>query len=88
MQGVNPKRPAGATRPEVKKPARTASKVVRELFEVMDESRRSYKSVCMQAGLSTVAMSNWKAGKNMPRLSDFENVAEAVGYRIRLEKID
>jgi transcriptional regulator with XRE-family HTH domain len=88
MQGVNPKRPRGMTRPEKKKPLRTATHVVRELFEVLDADGRSYRSICDKAGLSHVSLSHWRSGKATPRMADFENFIQVIGYRLTLEKIE
>jgi len=40
--------------------------------------------IARRAGIATVTMSNWFAGKTDPRLSLFEASLNAVGYRLEI----
>lgn len=70
--------------PVCKKPARSASPLVRQLFDVIDKSGLSYSQIESATGVSAVTLSYWKHGKNAPRWVDFENVARFLGHDIRL----
>lgn len=65
----------------------TSSAVVRQLFVLLDASGRSYGSVADLAGIHSVTMTGWKRKGKSPRLSDFENAAEALGYRLVLRPL-
>ena len=69
----------------IKKPARTASPVVRQLFDLIDGSGLSHAEIAAITGVHRVTLSFWKHGKNAPRLLDFENVAQSLGYEIQLK---
>lgn len=73
--------------PVGKKAARTASPLVRDLFAALDATGLSYGEIGARTGVHAVTLSYWKHGKNQPRWVDFENVAQALGYRIVLEPI-
>ena len=67
-----------------KKPARSASRLVRQLFGIIDASGLSYYEIWARTGVHAVTLSYWKHGKNQPRWVDFENVAQALGHRIEI----
>lgn len=69
-----------------KKPARTASPVVRQLFEEIDALDIPYKEITARSGVHAVTLSYWKHGKNSPRWVDFENVAKAIGFSVVLQR--
>lgn len=69
-----------------KKPTRSASPLVRALFDAIDRSGLSYSQIEDMTGVHVVTLSYWKHGKNSPRWVDFENVAQALGYEITLRK--
>ncbi len=69
-----------------RKPPRTSSHIVRELFRIIDCDPRSYGKISKRAGVHSVTLSNWKSGNN-PRLIDFEITAQTVGYRLALVPI-
>lgn len=74
--------------PYAPKPARTSSAVIRAMFDIIDQSGMSYADVSAKTGIHAVTLSYWKHGKNAPRWVDFENLANALGYRIELVKND
>ena len=67
-----------------KQPARSASPIIRALFDAMDENRLSYDEVADMSGVSRTAIATWKHGRHAPRLVDFEAVAQSIGYEITL----
>lgn len=75
-------------RPGTKKPARTASHVIKELFDAIDASGKSASSIAYPAGIHHITLSYWKHGARSPRLTDVENVAQVLGYRLKLEPLD
>lgn len=70
----------------IKKPARTASPLVRALFDAIDRSGLSYRQIEERTGVTAVTLSYWKHGKNAPRWVDFENVAHVLGYEITIQE--
>ena len=71
-----------------KKPARTSSAITRILFELIDQSNLSLKEAGKPGGVHLVTLANWKSGKSSPRLTDFENVAQGMGYKLALVPLD
>jgi hypothetical protein len=71
-----------------KKPAKTSSRIVRDLFDLIDDASLSASTVGEKAGVHPVTLSYWKHGKNTPRLSDFENVASVLGHRLVLQPVE
>lgn len=69
----------------IKKPPRSASPLVRQLFQVIDRSGLSYSQISRLAGVTPATLAYWRHGKNAPRWVDFENVAHALGYDITLQ---
>jgi len=64
----------------------TSSTVVRQFYEIADRDEVQYLAVAKRAGVHPVTLTNWRGGQS-PRLSDFENAAQAIGYRITLVPI-
>lgn len=69
-----------------RKPTRSSSAVIRQFFYIVDGSETRYKQVAARAGLHPVTLSAWRHS-NSPRLIDFENAAQSVGYRLTLVPI-
>jgi hypothetical protein len=78
----------GMTRPGTKKPARTSSRIIRELFDIIDASGKTASAIGHPAGIHPITLSYWKAGGRSPRVIDVENVAQVLGYRLKLEPLD
>lgn len=70
-----------------KKPTRSSSPIVRELFEAIDATGLPYSAVAQASGVHVVTLSKWRRGENAPRWIELENVAKAIGYVLRLEKV-
>lgn len=79
---------SGLARPRSKREIKAASRVVRSLFEIIDESGLSAAAVANPAGVHAVTLSYWKHDGRSPRLVDFENVAQRLGFRLVLEPIE
>lgn len=71
-----------------KKPIRTSSPTIRSLIEKMDRSGISYSAACRTAGIHKVTLTKWKGGSAAPSLPDFENVAQAIGYRLEFVPLE
>lgn len=67
-----------------KKETRTASHMVRQLVNIMDASGKSYGEIAKKAGVHRATITYWKRGHHLPKLHDFETVAQALGYEIEL----
>lgn len=74
----------GTPMPGTKKPARTSSRVVRALFDLIDASNLSLASAGSPAGLHYVTLSRWKHGHASPLLVEFENVVQGMGCRLAI----
>jgi transcriptional regulator with XRE-family HTH domain len=62
--------------------------VVRSVFEEMDRRNLTYKEMEKLSGVSNVIMWYWNAGRSNPNILNISYTAEALGYRIVLEKIE
>jgi transcriptional regulator with XRE-family HTH domain len=69
----------------VKKPAETASKVVRELFDIIDRTDLPAAAVARETGCHRVSLSRWKHGLSSPTILDVEALAEVLGYELVLK---
>lgn len=78
----------GKARPENRRPTTAASVAVRELFEVVDASTLTYKTIATAAGNNEYSLTKWRYGIASPRLADFEAVAQVLGYRVALIPIE
>lgn len=72
----------------IKKPTRSAIPAVRQLFEAIDKSGIGYRQISERTGVHAVTLTYWRSGKNAPRMQDFSNVAEFVGYKVALVPLD
>ena len=71
-----------------KKPARTASPILRQLFARIDETGLAGRVIHKQTGIHFVTMSRWKHGCHSPKITDFEIVANALGLKLVLVPIE
>lgn len=62
----------------------TASPVTQDLFRLIEGSPLTCTDIATRAGPHAGSLTRWKTGKASPRLSDFETVAEVIGYRVAL----
>lgn len=74
--------------PCAKKPARTASPIIRQLFDRIDDAGVPGRELQRRSGVHHVTLSKWKHGTNAPRLTDFEAVAQAMGFSVVLVPLD
>jgi hypothetical protein len=88
MTALKRGRPPGQVFPAGKKPARTASSIVKDLFAIIDRANVSAVTVGANCGMHQVSLSRWKHGISAPNIREFENVAQTLGYRLVLEPIE
>lgn len=76
--------------PQTKKfrtPVRLNLAVVKELEEILLNDGRTIDEICRKAGVYQHSWQHWRAGKHSPRLDLFDSLAQVLGYRIKIEKI-
>jgi len=69
-------------------PIRTSSPVLREVFEMADLRGASITWLSVKTNLTTQSISNWRKGSNAPNILAVEEMANAMGYKLILQKID
>jgi len=79
--------PVAKRRVGLKKPARTAIRVVRILCDLLDESGESYRSFAKRTGISYPSISKWKLGKAAPSVQEVENLLQVLGYGLQVVKL-
>ncbi|QIG74359.1 putative lambda repressor-like DNA-binding protein [Rhizobium phage RHph_N65] len=79
---------SGYALPGTKKPARTSIRIVKALFDIIDDTGLSAERIAATCGLHHVSLSRWKHGHSAPNLAEFENAAQSLGYRLVLEKVE
>lgn len=62
--------------------------LIRELLQAADASPETHRTICRRAKLAQDTLRHWKRGRYSPNLVPFINLARALGYRLKLEKID
>lgn len=72
----------------VKKPVRSATPVVRQLFALFDAHRLTDAAVMrrLKWERDTNYFRHWRAGRRDPSLRSLEAVADALGYELKLVK--
>lgn len=78
----------GKTLPGTKKPARTSSRIVRELFDLIDAANIPAETIASETGCHRVSISRWKHGRATPMITEIENMALVLGYKLMLVPID
>jgi hypothetical protein len=78
----------GKARPENRRPTTAASTSVRELFEAVDATAMTYKTLAAAGGNNEYSLTKWRYGITSPRLADFEAIAQVLGYRVALVPIE
>lgn len=81
-------RPANAGKIGVRHPPRTAVRIMRDFFAVMDADGRSAQAIAERAGNHKVTISYWRHGARTPSLLAFEAACQAMGYRLTLTPIE
>jgi hypothetical protein len=66
--------------------ARSASPVVRALFDEMRRKRISIESAAEYMSMTYVGLCYWKSGRSMPRIDDFEILAAFVDMKLVLKE--
>lgn len=67
---------------------RTASRVLYELIEILLAQNLSYRKVAKMAGFNLNAPTRWARGLHAPSILTCEALAEVLGYRLVLEKVE
>lgn len=68
-------------------PIRSASKVVRHLLEILEESNMTYREMARRAGVIGInAPTRWRRGLGTPSVYTAECIADVLGYEIVLVK--
>jgi len=62
--------------------------MMRELREARLQQGISQFALANKAGYHSNEVNRWERGHNQPSLTSFVNLAKALGYRVKLEKID
>jgi len=79
---------SGYSLPGTKKPVRSSIQIVRDIFAVIDSECLPVEPIAKKAGIHRVTISKWRSGVSSAMIRDVENVAQALGYRIVLERIE
>lgn len=69
-----------------RKPAVAITRVVNQLFRLIDERGLKYTILADRVGITTATMSHWKTGKHEARVTDFELLCNELGYDLVLLK--
>lgn len=64
----------------MRRPVRSSSKLVHDLFAAIDASDMTYGEVAARSGVSNVTLARWKSGRALPRWAEMEYVAQTIGY--------
>lgn len=78
---------SGYALPGTKKPARTSCRVVKDLFDLIDAANIPAGKIAAETGVHHVSLSRWKHGASTPMITEVENIASVLGYRLVLEPI-
>jgi ribosome-binding protein aMBF1 (putative translation factor) len=70
------------------KTVRTSSTILRALFEEIERRNISQMSVAAVTGRTAGSVTHWKAGRATPDIVTVEILANVLGYRLVLERID
>ncbi len=85
---MSPLQPNAVQKPRNRKPVLATSRIIRQLFELIENGNFGYDNLAKRAGMAKVGLSLMKRGRQTPIMSTVENLAEAIGYRLVLEKIE
>lgn len=66
---------------------KTKDPIVAELFRRAIKSGMTIDQIATRLGCSLQAVSNWKQGTRSPYSVNLQNLAEVIGYRLKLERI-
>lgn len=80
------KNPPIAQRGRRQLPISTASRVLRELYEILRTQGLTYREVARRAGFAQQGLTRWARGESVPTVYTVECWAEALGYEVVLVK--
>ena len=80
---------AGQARPHLKRirKGEIAHPLIEQLIDLIDRDPRSVQQIAKRAEISKSAIFHWLNGQR-PRVDSFSDVANALGYRVELVKIE
>ena len=67
--------------------ARSASPVVRAVFDEMRRKHISLERAAEHLDMTYVGLCYWKSGRSTPRIDSLEHLAAFVGYRLVLQEL-
>lgn len=74
--------------PEGRNAILTADPILRQLFTIVYQENISVAQLGKQIRRTPQAISSWKKGYTNPTMLDLQSFAEAIGYKIVLQKKD
>lgn len=72
----------------MKRPIRTASPVLRELFEIAQDHGLSGLMFAESMDMHPNQLSGYRTGKHEPGIMTVESLAHALGYKLTLTRLD
>lgn len=72
----------------MKRPIRTASPVLRELFEIAQDQGLSGLTFAESMDMHPNQLSGYRTGNREPRILTVEEMAGALGYKLTLTRLD
>ncbi len=67
-------------------PPRAANTISQQLFEIADRRGLKGRDMAARAGVSYVAISNWRRGVHDMTLTSAQRVAASLGYELKLSE--
>lgn len=68
-------------------PIRSASKTIRHLLEILEESEMTYREISTRSGVIGInAPTRWRRGLGTPSIYTVECIADVLGYELALVK--
>jgi hypothetical protein len=68
-------------------PIRTASRVTRKFFEMLEQDQIRQKDIERAIGAAAQMIWYWRSGKRTVNVMSFEQMVEAAGYRLVIERV-
>lgn len=65
-------------------PVKSASPVVKTLFYAMHNRGITVEQIAQSIGRHANTVSDWRSGKNEPRVMDLEEMADTLGFEIKV----
>lgn len=62
--------------------------LLQALIHYVEQDGRTQEEICRMSGMAHNTLSKWRHGAIVPRIENFEAMANVLGYRLSLERID